>query len=254
MVKKLADNLKIPVCCKIRILPEREKTLALVKGIEEAGCSILTVHGRTKEQNKHTMGSCDWEIIKTIKETVKIPVFANGGIHKFNDIVRCFEQTGVDGVMSAESLLENPALFSGEVYDLDDLALEYYNMWKKYDSNNPAYLKPHLFKIMHKGLSEHTDLRDKLGSAHKEEEIVKIVIELKERRKTTPKEQKFGWYERYQTYKPQTNGTNGSEKLSKAHDPDEASAPKINPQTEISEKAQIEEELNNSPQKKLKTE
>ena len=38
---------------------------------------------------------------------------------------RCLAETNVDGVMSAEALLENPALFSGKVFDLDDLAMEY---------------------------------------------------------------------------------------------------------------------------------
>ena len=49
LVKKLHENLGIPVTCKIRILPNKEATLKLAKDIEAAGCSILTVHGRTKE-------------------------------------------------------------------------------------------------------------------------------------------------------------------------------------------------------------
>lgn len=88
----------------------------------------MTVHGRTKEQNKERVGSCDWDMIKKIKKIVSIPVFANGGIHKFEDVQKCLEYTGVDGVMSAESLLENPALFSEKIVDLDDLALEYLNL------------------------------------------------------------------------------------------------------------------------------
>jgi tRNA-dihydrouridine synthase 1 len=88
----------------------------------ESGCSLLTVHGRTKEQNKDKVGSCDWKIIKKIKESINIPVVANGGIHTFEDAEQCIKQTGVDGVMSAEALLENPALFSGEVHCLDTIA------------------------------------------------------------------------------------------------------------------------------------
>jgi tRNA-dihydrouridine synthase 1 len=48
-VKKLHENLKIPVTCKMRILPNKENTIELAKKIELSGCSVLTVHGRTKE-------------------------------------------------------------------------------------------------------------------------------------------------------------------------------------------------------------
>ena len=55
----------------------------VVNKIVGAGCSLLTVHGRTKEQNKDKVGSCDWEMIKKIKNSVGIPVVANGGIYNF---------------------------------------------------------------------------------------------------------------------------------------------------------------------------
>jgi tRNA-dihydrouridine synthase len=57
-----------PVTCKIRLLPSIEDTLALCHALVGAGCSLLTVHGRTREQNKHTVGECDWGKIKIIRE------------------------------------------------------------------------------------------------------------------------------------------------------------------------------------------
>jgi tRNA-dihydrouridine synthase 1 len=51
------------------------------------------VHGRTKEQNKQTVGQADWGIIKIIKSELKIPVFANGGIATMDDVEQCLKET-----------------------------------------------------------------------------------------------------------------------------------------------------------------
>ncbi len=87
----MTDNIKVPIFCKIRIRKTEEKTFEIVDKLISAGCSLLTVHGRTKEQNKDRVGYCDWKIIKKIKKYVDIPVVANGGIHTFKDVENCLE-------------------------------------------------------------------------------------------------------------------------------------------------------------------
>lgn len=84
--------------------------------------------------------------------------------------------------MSAEALLENPALFSGKLYDLDDLAYEYMLMAKEYSARYQE-IKAHLFRIMYTGLTENVDLRDKLVKAFTYDEYLHVVVELRERRK-----------------------------------------------------------------------
>jgi len=196
LVEKLAKNLKVPVTCKIRILPKEEDTMHLVKTIVNAGCSLLTVHGRTKEQNKQKVGKCDWDMIRKIKQSVNIPVFANGGVYNYEDAIKCLEYTGADGVMSSESLLENPALFSGEVKDLDNLALEYLDICKTYETDH-TYIRPHLFKFLYTGLMKYTDLREDLAKARTLEELVAITKKVQELRALEAPEGKIGWYARY---------------------------------------------------------
>lgn len=86
-------------------------TYEFVKRAEAVGVDFLTVHGRTRLQ-KNTE-SVNFEGIKLVKESINVPVIANGSIFSIKDVDEMYEKTGVDGVMSARGLLQNPALFAG---------------------------------------------------------------------------------------------------------------------------------------------
>ncbi|KAK1501609.1 dihydrouridine synthase [Colletotrichum tamarilloi] len=114
LINTLHKNLPIPVTAKIRILDTRAATLAYARNVLAAGASILTVHGRLREQKGHLTGLADWETIRWLRgqlppETV---LFANGNILQHSDLQRALDATGADGVMSAEGNLSDPAIFS----------------------------------------------------------------------------------------------------------------------------------------------
>jgi tRNA-dihydrouridine synthase 1 len=112
MVKALAEGLKVPVFCKIRSLGTIESTVAFARALEDNGCTLITVHGRTKEMKRAHEGLADWQLIRAVRESVGIPVFANGNIRDYRDAVECLEATGCEGIMSAIGLLRNPRLFA----------------------------------------------------------------------------------------------------------------------------------------------
>ncbi|KMT09749.1 hypothetical protein BVRB_6g127310 isoform A [Beta vulgaris subsp. vulgaris] len=113
LVENLAQNLQVPVSCKIRIFPNLQDTINYAKMLEEAGCSLLAVHGRTRDQKDQRKIRADWSAIREVRNAVRIPVLANGNIRHIDDVHSCLEATGAEGVLSADALLENPALFAG---------------------------------------------------------------------------------------------------------------------------------------------
>ena len=114
LINKLHKELDVPVTAKIRILETREKTLEYAKVVLSAGASIITVHGRQREQKGHNTGLADWSVIRYLRDHLPpdTVIFANGNILRHDDISRCLGETGADGVMSAEGNLCDPTIFA----------------------------------------------------------------------------------------------------------------------------------------------
>ncbi|KAF2735657.1 FMN-linked oxidoreductase [Polyplosphaeria fusca] len=114
MIRKLHDELEVPVTAKMRVLETKEETLAYAKTILDAGASIITVHGRRREQKGHNTGLADWSKIRYLRENLPkdTVIFANGNILQREDIAECLTATGADAVMSAEGNLYDPTIFA----------------------------------------------------------------------------------------------------------------------------------------------
>lgn len=114
LINRLHNELSVPVTAKMRILDTKEKTLDYAKMILSAGASIITVHGRQRDQKGHNTGVADWSVIRYLRDNLPSDtvMFANGNILLHEDIAACLEATGVDGVMSAEGNLHDPSIFA----------------------------------------------------------------------------------------------------------------------------------------------
>jgi tRNA-dihydrouridine synthase 1 len=114
MINKLHKELDVPVTAKMRVLETKEATLQYARTLLDAGASIITVHGRRREQKGHNTGLADWNMIRYLRESLPkdTVIFANGNILQHEDIATCLEATGADGVMSAEGNLYDPTIFA----------------------------------------------------------------------------------------------------------------------------------------------
>ena len=171
-----AAKLCVPVTCKIRLFPDVAKTIAYAQMLEKAGCMLLAVHGRTRDQKDTEKWRADWAAIRAVRESVLLPVLANGDVRDLDEARACMEATGCCGVLSAEPLLHNPALFDPTAPSNAAaaaahrpaewpalLALEYCQLARQHGTPM-RMVRGHMHKLLGGWLGEFTDQRDLLNN------------------------------------------------------------------------------------------
>ena len=110
IVKEVKRAVDVPVTVKTRIgwNDEEINIFDFAQRMEDAGASMITIHGRTREQGY--TGSARWQVIADVKKLLSIPVIANGDIFSVEDALRCLEITQADGIMCSRGTLGYPFL------------------------------------------------------------------------------------------------------------------------------------------------
>lgn len=112
IVAAMVKEVDVPITAKIRKGYDKQSVNAVevAKAVEAAGASMITVHGRTRDQMYAP--PVDLDIIKAVKQAVSVPVIGNGDIADANDAATMFEYTNCDMVAVGRAALGAPWIFT----------------------------------------------------------------------------------------------------------------------------------------------
>lgn len=191
ITKAAVQNSNIPITVKIRKGWDNNNINAVevAKVIEQSGASAITIHGRTRSE--YYSGKADWNIIKQVKESVKIPVIGNGDIKTPEDAEKIFEQTNCDGIMISRASLGNPWIIEHiqeylegkEIRKISNeeklkIILEHINLEieEKGEITGIREMRKHLAFYI-KGTENASEIREKINHIEEKEELEEVLKE-----------------------------------------------------------------------------
>jgi len=132
IAKAVVESVKKPVTAKIRIGWDKQNINAveMAIGLEKAGISAISVHGRTR--SAMYSGEVDYEMIRQVKAAVKIPVIANGDIKTLEGAKAVLELTGCDALMIGRGILGRPWFINDLVHGLQDKETDHVDLKERF--------------------------------------------------------------------------------------------------------------------------
>ena len=119
ILNTVVPAVSVPVTLKIRTgpSPDCRNALSIAKLAEQAGIAALTVHGRTRVEKYR--GQAEYDTIRAVKQSVAIPIIANGDIHSPIKAAEVLLATEADGLMIGRASQGNPWIFQQVLHYLD---------------------------------------------------------------------------------------------------------------------------------------
>jgi tRNA-dihydrouridine synthase B len=118
LVSEARKLTSLPLTAKIRIgiNLDEEKLKTFCTMLEDEGIDMLSIHARLK--NESFARRPRWECVAKVKDWLKIPIIANGGIFSVEDAENCLRVSGADGLMIGRGAAIKPWLFAAIARDL----------------------------------------------------------------------------------------------------------------------------------------